>query len=151
MKIDQDMIFRDRFDWDLNEISVRPQDFARKLLSGYKHNYSNFEAAVRTLSNQILDQIDAHTQKHTHFPRSRLNGAEQDLIKSHGICINCNSLLTKENPEFCFQCCTQYDKRPNAREPAIEQYNLSKPYSVNPAEDLKNPKKRIQKTLEKTE
>ena len=125
VKLADDVILRDKFDWDLALVKIRPIDFATQLVA--KLPYPDKPAAASQISNQILDQIDAHIQKHTHFPRQRLNKREEEMIQQQGICILCNSLL-KRDSEFCFQCCTQFDKRPNAKEPTLDQYQLTKTY-----------------------
>jgi hypothetical protein len=94
-------VLRDMFDWDLQNVKVRPIEFALSLLSSLFPD-KNIEKLAEEMSNQILDQIDSHVQKFTHFPRSRLNKKEEETIQSLGVCITCESILTRENPDFCF-------------------------------------------------
>ena len=89
------------FDWDLQNVKVRPIEFAQSLLSALFPD-KNIDKLAEEMSNQILDQIDSHVQKFTHFPRSRLNKKEEETIQSLGVCITCESILTRENPDFCF-------------------------------------------------
>lgn len=58
---------------------VRPIDFARELLSGYPPMYRD-EKRVKEIADKILDQLIAHVDKFTHFPRSRLNKKEEEII-----------------------------------------------------------------------
>lgn len=45
------------------------------------------------------------------------------------MCVNCDSLLLPNNVDYCFQCCTQYDRRPGATVPLLpsQQVEPAKP------------------------
>lgn len=58
VKLAEDVILRDKFDWDLGLVKIRPIDFATQLVANLP--YPDKEAAATHISNQILDQIDAH-------------------------------------------------------------------------------------------
>jgi uncharacterized paraquat-inducible protein A len=72
---------------------------------------------IERITEIILSQINEHIDKNTFFPRQRLNKKEEDIIAKQQVCVNCDSLLNPATPDFCFQCGTQFDRRPNASMP----------------------------------
>ena len=72
---------------------------------------------VDKLTESVLCQIANHIDKNTFFPRQRLNKKEEDIISKQQVCVNCDSLLSTAQPDYCFQCGTQFDRRPNATVP----------------------------------
>lgn len=52
------------------------------------------------------------------------------------MCVNCDSLLLPNNADYCFQCCTQYDRRPGATVPLLpsQQVEPAKPEKAEKAE-----------------
>lgn len=54
------------------------------------------------MSNSILDQIQAHIDKNTFFPRVRFGKKEEDIIANDQVCVNCDSLL--QNSDTCAHC-----------------------------------------------
>lgn len=59
-----------------------------------------------------------------------MNKKEEDIIAKQQVCVNCDSLLNPNTPDFCFQCGTQFDRRPNATVPNL---------AINPNEKNQQP------------
>jgi hypothetical protein len=64
------------------------------------------------ISNSILDQITAHIDKNTFFPRVRFCKKEEEIISNDQLCVNCDSILN--NPDFCIHCGLQFERKPGA-------------------------------------
>lgn len=97
-------MLRDRFDWDMMEPRLRPIDFASALCSQLPFFKSDEERqqTIESMSNSILDQITAHIDKNTFFPRVRFCRKEEETMATEQICVNCDSILT--NPDQCVHC-----------------------------------------------
>ncbi len=57
---------------------------------------------IDKLTESILSQIAGHIDKNTFFPRQRLNKKEEDIISKQQVCVNCDSLLSAAQPDYCF-------------------------------------------------
>jgi len=93
-------VLRDRFDWDLMEPRLRPIDFATALCNQmipFFRDEDHKEKAITAMANQILDQITAHIDKNTFFPRVRFCKKEEEIISNDQVCVNCDSILN--NPD----------------------------------------------------
>ena len=123
----KDFVLRDRFDWDLGKNTMRPIDFATalvlklpdpseiqedekpiKIVKHTEGHLSHIEvsekrlALIYKLTESILEQIADHIDKNTFFPRQRLNKKEEDIISKQMVCVNCDSLLSAAQPDYCF-------------------------------------------------
>ena len=122
----KDFVLRDRFDWDLSQVSLRPIDFVTALVTQLpdpaviqgddpiplvKHSaehLSHIEVSekrlklIENLTEQVLRQIADHIDKNTFFPRQRLNKKEEDIISKQQVCVNCDSMLSTAQPDYCF-------------------------------------------------
>ena len=57
---------------------------------------------IDKLTETVLGQIADHIDKNTFFPRQRLNKKEEDIISKQQVCVNCDSLLSAAQPDYCF-------------------------------------------------
>ncbi|CDW79536.1 dna binding and zinc-finger domain-containing protein [Stylonychia lemnae] len=112
VRICNKFIIRDKFDWDLMEPRLRPQDFAAALCSQLPVFKTDEEKqqTIEKMTQSILDQIQAHIDKNTFFPRVRFCRKDEEIISNDQVCVNCDSILT--NSEFCNHCGLQYEKKP---------------------------------------
>ena len=62
--------------------------------------------SIQRMTESILLQINDHIDKNTFFPRQRLNKKEEDIISKQQVCVNCDSMLSANQPDYCFQCNT---------------------------------------------
>ena len=122
ISLEKDFILRDKFDWDLSQGQLRPIDFVTCLVmqlpepypsrtGKIKHKAAHLRhlevsegqmAVIEKLTEQVLRQINEHIDKNTFFPRQRLNKKEEDIIAKQQVCVNCDSLLNPNTPDFCF-------------------------------------------------
>lgn len=64
------------------ELRLRPIDFASALCNElpFFQSDKDRQQAIEKISNSILDQIQAHIDKNTFFPRVRFCKKEEDMI-----------------------------------------------------------------------
>jgi hypothetical protein len=87
------------------EPRLLPLDFATALYNQMIPFFKSDEEKQKTIehiSNSILDQIKAHIDKNTFFPRTRFGKKEEEILANDQICVNCDSTLN--NPDFCIHC-----------------------------------------------
>jgi hypothetical protein len=87
------------------EPRLRPIDFATALCNQmvpFFRDEDHKEKAITAMANQILDQITAHIDKNTFFPRVRFCKKEEEIISNDQVCVNCDSILN--NPDYCIHC-----------------------------------------------
>lgn len=70
------------------------------------------EKTIESISNNILDQIQAHIDKNTFFPRTRFGRKEEEILANDQVCVNCDSVLN--NPDYCVHCGQQYERKPGS-------------------------------------
>ena len=110
IRVSEDLIIRDRFDWGLNELhSLSPAIFARILGERLNLPTEIKEREIQRMADSILDQIFAYIEKNTFFPRTRFSKREEEIIAEGHICVNCNALL--QNTDNCSYCGFSFEKK----------------------------------------
>lgn len=109
IKINENLIIKNKVEWDLADVTKSPYKFAQILMTNLPELEESIkEENLKSIPNQIRDQIVFHVDENTYFSRVRL--VKNDNEPSLGLlCGNCGTL--KYNSDYCVNCMFVYEKK----------------------------------------
>lgn len=104
VKVKNDLVIRDRFDWDLGKQYRSPYLFAKGLRE--KLNLSDMEEA--NIASSIFEQLIEHIERYTIQTRTRIPKKLEEHAASNLTCLQCNSILYSN--DICRACGVSLEK-----------------------------------------
>lgn len=109
--LDNNVIIRERLDWDLNDHKKSPEIFAQILVENLSSiiGAELLEFNLTSIRNQIMDQLLEHIDKNTYLPKMKPMKKDNDFNPSNQLCPNCNTTIY--NSDYCINCMFIFEKK----------------------------------------
>jgi SNF5 / SMARCB1 / INI1/PHD-finger len=104
VKVKENLVIRDRFDWDLSKQYRSPYSFAKGLRSAL----SLSESEESEICNSILEQLIDHIERYTIQTRTRIPKKLEENAANNLTCLQCNSILYSN--DICRACGVSLEK-----------------------------------------
>ena len=104
VKVRDDLVIRDRFDWDLSKQYRNPYIFAKGICNSL--GLSEIEEA--NIVNSIFEQIIEHIERYTIQTRTRIPKKLEEHAANNLTCLQCSSILYSN--DICRACGVSLEK-----------------------------------------